>query len=1121
MHCFSCPSKARETAKARQHLDLLESARCNGNWVDIPEILRKVTKHAPERKCVIQTAAAERKLAVYAACPSDHSRQSLLELVPSLLSAIGEQTTTRQEAFQAQICLGRLHQVASEPELALSRIPDDFVATVQSLTTDGSALAPYTEVSIVEGAYVKVTAQEQVSGPDAALTLLKSILPHINSRIVKHSSTPQYLFWSEKLCSKAATLSSLFVVPQGASVREEDVEYCLQAFRSWASHSEVKRQDPLTDAPTSLSESTQSMAATWKAYYDVLTAILQKKLPYIAPFDGPPAVQLSAEFRRVQGITEVIFLANTKFPKANEGNDYVEAFVEQVIGNWEILCGPEWHAEDFGDGGQDALSRSVLELLYRAASKTFHSLVILRRLFHVHSSLAEFFLAMKAYDTYITLHTRAKAKAQKHPEMDSTESTEDFARTVSEGVLILCCFGTRDHARKIKGLVGLLEKQLEDLISSGATLGCISLTYRAIGIGLATWARWTPENEERADIQASALAALEKAASIDTDGVTDLAAAYALGILKAETRDINGAIDCVRTALVKSKPADEDDFSNYNKVMASRERDTVPLWHLFALLLSAKGDFDASHRACVAGLDDVETFSSDISRQVWGDFEIQSTISNPEPLRNALHEVEAREKESIIELRLTQLSLIEVLYGPEAALNHSDQLLKLFGRLFSQHDVRVTSTKTKAHTSPQPQQHLAPPSVPEKPRACSSRGSIFSRRKASRKADDGHVDHHHHHLSFRHSNLTSVNVDASHTLEDHTNSNGLVEEILQANRASQERNLTETKLGNGDLTAAVNDGGTVGSSMPIPEPTRNNIPIENQPLAAAARGANIDDMPIPGKNAGRWPNPSVSPTGALITLTKVQLQKHVCCVLAKIWIFVAGLFRRAELYDEAREACNEAFEQASRLESLVATQDASAKGFADANWGLSKSADELWADVYAERGLLAQAEGLFKDALSNYEEAVQYSPYHLAGIIGLCNLLLDIYDEKFPIDDEDEEETVAVRGGELRETSLKALEERPTIKVPEPYRKEYPTDEPPPKLTIRLAARDRAFMLLSMLTKTGHAWDSSEAWYLLSRAYEQTDDIGKTRELLWWCIELEDKKPIRHWSNLGPSTYVL
>lgn len=83
------------------------------------------------------------------------------------------------------------------------------------------------------------------------------------------------------------------------------------------------------------------------------------------------------------------------------------------------------------------------------------------------------------------------------------------------------------------------------------------------------------------------------------------------------------------------------------------------------------------------------------------------------------------------------------------------------------------------------------------------------------------------------------------------------------------------------------------------------------------------------------------------------------------------------------------------------------------------------------------------------------------------------------------------------------------------------TEDEEPKLINRIAARERAYSLLSTLTKRGTSWDNSEAWFALSRAYEAVDQTQKLKEVLWWCIELEDRRPIRHWSNIGSGVYVL
>lgn len=37
--------------KAANYIDQLENARCNGDWQAVPELVRKIRKHAPDRSC--------------------------------------------------------------------------------------------------------------------------------------------------------------------------------------------------------------------------------------------------------------------------------------------------------------------------------------------------------------------------------------------------------------------------------------------------------------------------------------------------------------------------------------------------------------------------------------------------------------------------------------------------------------------------------------------------------------------------------------------------------------------------------------------------------------------------------------------------------------------------------------------------------------------------------------------------------------------------------------------------------------------------------------------------------------------------------------------------------------
>ena len=83
------------------------------------------------------------------------------------------------------------------------------------------------------------------------------------------------------------------------------------------------------------------------------------------------------ELHRVESAYESLLLEETKFPKASQANTEVEEWADQVVTNWGLFTGPDWSDADLGKGGKQSVSRGVLEILYRAATKTFHSTPIL------------------------------------------------------------------------------------------------------------------------------------------------------------------------------------------------------------------------------------------------------------------------------------------------------------------------------------------------------------------------------------------------------------------------------------------------------------------------------------------------------------------------------------------------------------------------------------------------------------------------------------------------------------------------------------------------------------------------------------------------------------------------
>ncbi|KAJ5562852.1 Tetratricopeptide-like helical [Penicillium sp. DV-2018c] len=1144
--------------KGQRYVAALDLARSQGKWDEVPELIRKVTKHAPRKTCLIQTATAESRVIAYLQQKSsgDASTASpnLVELIPALLMTIENNEGSPQELLHAQVCLGWIHWVLNEPSLSAVRLPKDFAATIDSLANGEEHLSSWTEVCMVKGCYIKATAQSSVANIDDTLETFASLIPWLNSGRLALISTPQLLEWSESLLGNGALLAIDEARKRTPYPGPRRVDIALRLLRLWAAHPAVKQGTSNSKSSGVDVPAPSPRSSVWAAYYEFLTTILQDRLPYTGPNDGPDRPQLASELRRVETICERNLLAEVKFPTASSANSQVEEWVERVVGNWEVLCGHSWQDSDLGEGGQNAVGRNVLEILYRAAAKTYHSHLVLRRLFHVHAALADFDLALKALDSYIEIVTAAKERAEKSAESGELEKDEVLLQTLSEGVTLLSSLGSFEEAEKARDLTEIIKEYIDkhtllphtnghvngnhvngnSTHSTGIPASVLASSYRAVGIGLASWASWTPVNESRDEIRADAIEYLEKSLAPELGNSTNYCSLYTLGLLLAENRDLDTAIDYVKSALTPNGT------SNASSDDLCKERDLVPLWHLLALLLSAKQEFEIASRSCEAAF---EQFPRELFPKGHRDRRSSRNAQNSNQ-RAVISRLSGREKERIIQTRITQLAFIELLEGPEAAVNHSTQLLSLFGTLFHDLKLETGETTTKA-------ENLTPPKS-SAGTTRSFRGSIFGRHRASqlpiRPADQ--------------SNGTGVGVPPTPAIpnghktdapsihitdEDPNSREGRPPTIGRSDSKklrkrsmsfsrSEKPSVEQPPLPNAGETPADIVGIAVsGNASPAStiHPTKGK-----QALPAVAHNMNHREEPLPGGHEHQPPQQDIrlpyrfdSSTSAVMKFSVLQSQKHALGVLTKIWLVIAGLYRRASLFEDAREACEEASKQATRVEALVASQESSARSFSKRGWGASKSSEELWADVYAEQGLLSQARSKPHQAIKHFEEALLRDQDHPTATIGLANLLLDIWDQKLaPEPANADVDLNASRLALLSDTpnprSAKAIstvdgktpEESKKTGTPENFSSAQDVD---PKQLHRLAARDRAYGLLSALTKLGSCWDNSEAWFALSRAYEAGDQIDKLKEVLWWCIELEDRRPIRHWSNIGSGLYVL
>lgn len=799
--------------------------------------------------------------------------------------------------------------------------------------------------------------------------------------------------------------------------------------------------------------------------------------------------------------------------------------------------------------------------------------MILRRLFHVHSAVAEFDLALKALDSYLEIVIGAKERAEKAAESGELEDDGTLLRTLSEGISMLCCFGSKKEAEKARDLVTLIQKVVDKHAQGNSSVqqndqqpdsqptsppysgdippAVFAMAYRAVGIGLANWANWTPVNEARDDIRAEAIEYLEKSIAPELEDELNYSSLYTLALVLAEDRDLDGAIDYVKSALTSNThPTNQADLA--------RERDLVSLWHLLALLLSAKHDFAMAERSCETAF---EQFPAAVSSHGKRSHKQQlDTQLDASGLKHALvDQFRGREKERIIETRVTQLAFVEIMEGPEAAVNHSHQLLSLFATLFQ--NLELEGEDNSKNTKIDQTDHLVPPKS-SAGTVKTFRGSIFSRHRASRLPErrvESGVDHNTNGAreqppSAEGAPSIQITDEDTHSPGSSGQGVGKSDSVKQRFRRRASSVKKPDNLPKHDYMAngeGIPEAPDTGTAQPTEEGANNQhtvgiavseaVPTSDQsakqPLWPIAHNMKHTDQPYPTGHPKQPPEQDVrlptsyrfdSPTNAVTRFPISQAQKHAIGILVKIWLLIAGLYRRASLFDDAQEACEEASKQLNRIEALVAAQNASAKSFSSRGWGVTRSSEELWADLQAEQGYLSIAQSRPHEALEQFETALMRDPDHPRATIGLARLLLDIWDQKMPAETPQSEVTHDASTLSLLPSSKQKPQSDSArlLNVTEPHKPQdiksaslSPDEEP--RFLNRLAARDRAYGLLSALTKRGSSWDNSEAWYALSRAYEAGGQIDKLKEVLWWCIELEDTRPIRHWSNIGSGLYVL
>ncbi|KAI0383104.1 TPR-like protein [Hypomontagnella monticulosa] len=1216
-----------KSGKVAQYLGRLEDARCEGKWDDVPELVRKVRKHATDRLCLTTTAETEYAIIKASQKQTSESRPATAvsakdldadQLVARLLSAIDAETTYPEDKYQARVCVGWLHWTVGQYDHASTRLPQNLDAELAQLD-QSTTVSEWTRVCSLKAAYLKANCLARNNENVSALGIFESALVSLSHIWSGQKGRKQLRFWAELFLTEFCMLQAQALERGEKSLEDPN---SLAPFRSWAKYWEVSKAQGSPLVGGYGFRGAVPRRRVWNEYYAAISGILQQDLPFPTGFvnvtnEASARNQLRVELKKVETTYEGLLLSETSFPRADEQRQEMEDFVGAVMRNWSVLSGRDWHEQDLGPGGKEGLSRGILDILYRAATKTFHSTAILRYLFTVHLSVAEFDLAFHAFDSYLDIVKKGKARVDKtgHPEA-SLDDDATVLETISQAITALCKYGFQNAAEKAHDLgielEGMLQKlpaplpntqenitTLEEEDGNGVILHprissrIYALSWQAIGISQAQWSRTTFDATIRTETQTKAIRSFQKSLSPENGNPTDVRTLFTLGLLLAEQRELTAAIDIVKAALMSNKKAVDQSPESGSYW---RERSLIPVWHLLALLLSARQDFIMAARACEGAFeqfDDPAVLFG--SQDLQGAFrsehlnEVEARNEKPHSMKGLVDEMDDLEKEGMLEVKMTQLALLELLEGPEVAVNASHELLVLYTRLFGGFQQRAPTTQKTATEVPKSSAGTIR----------SLRGSIFGT-KSDRTSRNPRP------ISTAESKASTVLPERPQTARTTvstattaptihvTKENGDAEDTRRSRRSSSvrgrrsdstRRNSLKKREPSAQPRRASSSGGgprapTVVDGEDYYTPVTDGVThgrvdffawsskgdLSRQQSFSKGRGLLRFDSTASSTRGSTTGSESLvldslSPPNALpiVQFPKDQVKRQRQTILIRVWLMIAAFYRRAKMFGDAKGAMDEARKLVDGLEGEVTKDTASPITLQDPGWGGKKSVEELWGDVHSEMGYLALSEDAPYTARDYFEEALMYHPDHPTAIVGLSNILLDIYGEVLlpppaipsivlpdgqsanltptsPIRQKTRTNSTNVGNTPTLPTTPLGLGagtagvmDSPPNKFAAIQESTGPSAEELPApykavslpLVDRLAARDRAYGLLSGLTKLGTGWNYSDAWFALARAHEDSGQLDKAKEVLWWCVELEEGMGVREWNCVSANGYVL
>ncbi|KAK9454691.1 hypothetical protein V1511DRAFT_500719 [Dipodascopsis uninucleata] len=627
--------------------------------------------------------------------------------------------------------------------------------------------------------------------------------------------------------------------------------------------------------------------------------------------------------------TAANILRAARFPKAGEHNDpNLIAYAESSVAAWTKR------------GGSDRVqARALADFLFKASAKTYHSQQILRCLMRVLAGLGNYVDATRALESYLDIAAKGRVRAEKGSVFVDIDNELVIVEVTSEGIMMIIK-RLKDHEKAAKlsatlkewisisesktGSVSLVAvNELQNGRSSNGHTNGFSVTenskdailsngWSAIGATYMFVAQGALNRRKRDQAITASQEAFEKAVTLNESNIEAL---YMFSILSGFLmKDVDLALSIAERALALG--------SNHLGVS-----------HVLALLLSTRQEYEKAMSVC--------------EKAVYG------------LLGDSRRRLSLEEKRMVIQLRLSEVALVEAMDGVEAALNIvSESVFNAYNDLFTWDEDTVESQIHEASTSA----IAFPKSANNSTNDLEKISDSEKKRSAVAPIAQAPI-------------ITTLSNESNLSMADSSNlvtpSNEQASSKIVVDKISQDliapSNLSPEILSSLDTGAKSPGPRSLLSkkSLIFPKSLRRRLSDASTMSRRSTTSKQfVTAASIIERNKGganRVLRNSMSTDDA-------ELKEVSMMCLREIWLNLAGLFRRYDKWSESATSIGEATRMGGAKE-----------------------------DTFTERGFLMQAQGQMADAIEAFEAALTVSIDYHPAIVGLSNILLNLPDKEQPM----------------------------------------------------------------------------------------------------------------------------